>query len=262
MAVVTISKAAELLGYRSRSSLSRLRKAGLLRDFDRGRDGLEMDGLAEHLQAVMRADARPVVAPPVPPPSHGTGGLPRLDSAQRQALNDAALRGRARLLAIKAEQARLALERERGQVVDAAELRVALAGLLGVVRSRLELLPAAVGPSWAGLDAASLQTKLAGAIAQALADLSGGIERLSPPGPRPEPPPDLKIGEGGENLAVPWPSPPPPTTLAATFQCFTWGPGQVGEWRANTPEERAAREAAWRGRHPVVNDSREDAAPG
>jgi hypothetical protein len=252
--IVSLQAASKALGFASRTTLQRLRREGRLGHFDCGSAGLELEGLAEHLAAELKVEHRGNAAPRKGAPGRskhpasGGDSLPPLTREQRLGLTDAQLRARVKLLAIKSETARLELAKLQGTVVEAAEMRAALFGLVRRLRDQLELLPRSIGPGLVGLDGPAIEARMAAGIRQALGELAGGIATISPPDPRQEAEPDLVIGPDGAQLAHPWPAPPPPTTLAATFRVFDWGPGEVGPWRANTEAERAARQAAWNNR--------------
>lgn len=267
-----MTEAALALGYRSRSTLSRLRRDGKLSRFDRQGGRIELNGLAEHLRSIMRIDALPLATapdpPPLPPP--GPGEKPGLTTAQRQALADARLQAQARLMAIRGEAAAIALAKEKGELVPAGEVMAMLSREAGRFRDGLLRIPQ-LAPALEGLPAAQLQIELHAAICSELERLADGLDRQGP-APLPPLPPEavtlppgweeawwpgrrVSAGSGGsiidvengENLAHPWPQPPPPRDLGRTF---TWGRGSVSDWGPISPIQRHLMQRAWQEHKP------------
>jgi hypothetical protein len=266
MPVVTMTEAALALGYRSRSTLSRLRRDGKLSRFDRQGGRIELTGLAEHLRSIMRIDALPLATAPDPPQLQPPGPRekPGLTTAQRQALADARLQAQARLLAIRAEASAIALAKEKGELVPAAEVTAMIGQEVGRLRDALVVLPVQLGPTLEGLTAGAIQIELDRGIRECLLRLSGGLaakvpgELVVPAEAVTLPPgweawwPGRKVSaseqgtiidvENGENLAQPWPAPQPPPTLG---RAFTWGREGVSDWGPISPMQRHLMQRAW-----------------
>ena len=271
MAVVSLTEAAQELGYKSRSTLCRLRREGKLASFDRPNGKIELDGLREYLAGCMRSDAKPVqaraeaapvAAAPAAPP--GPGEKPGLTTAQRQALADRRLMAQAQLLATRAEAAAMALKREQGELVSAAEVCSMIGREVGRLRDSLLVMPPALGPSLEGLPAGDIVIQLDQALRECLERLASGLA-AGAPGPITVPaqvvtlPPGweawwpgqkVSAGDGGtiidvengEDLAHPWPQPQPPPGLGRTFD---WGRGGVSDWGPISPLERHLMQRAW-----------------
>ena len=271
MPVVTLTEAALALGYRSRSTLSRLRRDGKLSRFDRQGGRIELNGLAEHLRSIMRIDALPLATAPDPPPLQhpGPGEKPGLTTAQRQALADARLQAQARLMAVRGEAAAIALAKEKGELVSAAEVCSMIGREVGRLRDSLLVLPPALGPSLEGLPAGDIVIQLDQALRECLERLASGLA-AGAPGPITVPPqavtlppgweawwPGRKVSAGsggsiidvenGEDLAHPWPQPQPPPGLGRTFD---WGRGGVSDWGPISPIQRHLMQRAWQERKP------------
>ncbi|WP_159816295.1 hypothetical protein [Cyanobium sp. Copco_Reservoir_LC18] len=104
MPVVSLREAAAACGYRSPSTLHRLKKEGKLRQFESGR-GLELRGLREHVAGLLRNDRRR--------PSELSGPPDLMESKARR---EAAL----------ADLAELELHEREGELVSVAEVKAEL----------------------------------------------------------------------------------------------------------------------------------------
>lgn len=156
MPLVTMTAAAKACGFKSRSSLQRFRAAGLLAPFDHGRQGLELDGLREHVQGLLRADRRR--------DGSGSGGDPAATGGRL-------LEAKARREQAMAQLAELQLAEREGQLVEVAAMRRLLFGHLRRCRDRLQVLPAQLAPVLVGLDPHAAERRMTEALHQVLVEL-------------------------------------------------------------------------------------------
>lgn len=173
-------------------------------------------------------------------------------------------------MAVRGEAAAIALAKEKGELVSAAEVMAMLSRQVGRLRDSLLVLPIQQGPALEGLSAGDIVIQLDRAIRELLQSLADGLDREGP-APLPPPPPQavtlppgweawwpgrkVSAGSGGsiidvengENLATPWPAPQPPPGLGRTF---TWDREGVSDWRAISPLQRHLMAKAWEQHRP------------
>lgn len=125
MPVVSISQAAKALGFKSRSTLHRLRRQGLLRPFDQGPAGLELEGLREHVAGLLRPDRRR---------SAELGGEAQGDAPDL-------LAARERVERLRGDLLELDLAEREGQLVNAGDCHRAYFKVARQARDRLMVLP-------------------------------------------------------------------------------------------------------------------------